>query len=190
MRDGGAGGKFFEKNARILLLNRSSSYIRIDMNTKDSKLSPAAIEAKVEWFIGLCRDSGLKVTPQRLAIYKELVSSERHPSAEMLYESLRPIMPTLSFDTVNRTLLTFSQIGVAFIVEGSGDARRFDAGLDNHQHFKCVKCKRIVDFHHEPFDEIELPPAVAEKFTVLKKTVYLEGICDVCNNVSEKLKVV
>ncbi len=68
----------------------------------------------------------------------------------------------------------------AFIVEGSGDARRFDAGLENHQHFKCVRCKRIVDFHYEPFDEIELPPAIAGKFTVLRKTVYLEGICDLC----------
>ena len=59
-------------------------------------------------------------------------------------------------------------------------ARRFDAGLENHQHFKCVRCKRIVDFHYEPFDEIELPPAIAGKFTVLRKTVYLEGICDLC----------
>jgi len=180
MQGGGAGGKFFEKDVRAFLLNRSSSYIRIDMNTNDLKLSSAAIEAKVRWFTGLCRESGLKVTPQRIAIYRELVESDRHPSAEMLYESLNPIMPTLSFDTVNRTLLTFSQIGAAFIVEGSGDARRFDAGLENHQHFKCVRCKRIVDFHHEPFDEIELPPAIAGKFTVLRKTVYLEGICDLC----------
>lgn len=134
----------------------------------------------MDWFIGLCRSSGLRVTPQRIAIYQELAGSEKHPSAEMLYESLKPNMPTLSFDTVNRTLLTFSQIGAAFIVEGSGDARRFDAGLEKHQHFKCVKCKRIVDFHHEPFDEIELPSGVAEKFTVLRKTVYLEGICDTC----------
>ena len=180
MQGGGAGGNIFEKNLRTFLLNRSSSYIRIDMNTNDSKLSSVDVEAKVRWFIGLCRESCLKVTPQRIAIYRELVGSDRHPSAEMLYENLKPVMPTLSFDTVNRTLLTFSKIGAAFIVEGSGDARRFDAGLENHQHFKCIRCKRIVDFHHEPFDEIELPSAVAGKFTVLKKTVYLEGICDVC----------
>jgi Fur family peroxide stress response transcriptional regulator len=180
MQDGGVGGNIFEKNLRISLSNRSVSYIRIDMDTNNSKLSSGAIETKISWLMGLCRESGLKVTPQRVAIYRELVGTDRHPSAEMLYERLKPIMPTLSFDTVNRTLLTFSQIGAAFIVEGSGDSRRFDAGLEKHQHFKCVKCKRIVDFHHEPFDEIELPSAVAGKFTVLKKTVYLEGICDVC----------
>ena len=170
----------FLKNPRTFLLNRSYSYIRIIMNNENSKLSSVDIESKVRWFNGLCRESGLKVTPQRVAIYRELVINNRHPSAEMLYEKLKPVMPTLSFDTVNRTLLTFSKIGAAFIVEGSGDSRRFDAGLDNHQHFKCIRCKRIVDFHHEPFDDIELPPAVAGKFTVLRKSVYLEGICDLC----------
>ena len=150
------------------------------MNNENLKLSSIDVDAKVRWFTGLCRESGLKVTPQRLAIYRELVVNDGHPSAEMLYEKLKRVLPTLSFDTVNRTLLTFSRIGAAFIVEGSGDARRFDGGLENHQHFKCVRCKRIVDFHHEPFDDIQLPPAMTRKFDILRKTVYVEGLCDLC----------
>jgi len=150
------------------------------MNCVSNRMSPAQFDAKIHWFVGRCREAGLKVTPQRLAIYKELLGTDEHPSAEMLYEKLKPAWPTLSLDTVNRTVLTLTEIGAAFIVEGSGGARRFDAGLDRHQHFKCVKCERIFDFHHEPFDDIELPPAVAGKFTVLRKTVYLEGICDIC----------
>lgn len=150
------------------------------MSYVSNSMSPAEFDAKIHWFVGRCREAGLKVTPQRLAIYKELLGTDEHPSAEMLYEKLKPAWPTLSLDTVNRTVLTLSEIGAAFIVEGSGGARRFDAALEHHQHFKCVKCERIVDFHHEPFDEIELPPAVAGKFTVLRKTVYLEGICDLC----------
>lgn len=145
-----------------------------------NRMSPAEFDAKIQWFVGRCREAGLKVTPQRLAIYKELLGTEEHPSAEMLYERLKPEWPTLSLDTVNRTLLTLSEMGVAFIVEGSGGARRFDGGLDHHQHFKCVKCGRIVDFHHEPFDDIQLPPAMARRFKVLRKTVYVEGLCDLC----------
>jgi len=150
------------------------------MSYVSNSMSPAEFDAKIHWFVGRCREAGLKVTPQRLAIYKELLGTDEHPSAEMLYEKLKPAWPTLSLDTVNRTVLTLSEIGAAFIVEGSGGARRFDAGMEHHQHFKCVKCERIFDFHHEPFDNIELPPAVAGKFTVLRKTVYLEGICDLC----------
>jgi len=150
------------------------------MNCESGKITAAQIREKTRWFTGRCKENRLKVTPQRLAIYKELLRSDKHPSAEVLHEGLRGIFPTISLDTVNRTLLKLSEIGAAFIVEGSGDARRFDAGLDHHQHFRCIKCKRIIDFHYEPFDNVELPAAIAEKFTVIRKTVYLEGICDLC----------
>ncbi|MEA3227028.1 MAG: transcriptional repressor, partial [Planctomycetota bacterium] len=78
-------------------------------------------------------------------------------------------------------LLTLNEIGAAFIVEGSGDAKRFDGGLEKHQHFKCVKCKRVIDFYHEPFNNITVPAEIEGRFTVLRKSVYLEGICDLCN---------
>ncbi|MHC4720844.1 MAG: Fur family transcriptional regulator, partial [Planctomycetota bacterium] len=66
------------------------------------------------------------------------------------------------------------------VVEGSGDAKRFDGNLETHQHFKCIRCKRIVDFYHRPFDNVKVPVGIGKKFTVLRKTVYIEGICDVC----------
>jgi Fur family peroxide stress response transcriptional regulator len=127
-----------------------------------------------------CRQVGLRITPQRMAVYQELFKSKEHPSADMLYRKARKTLPNISLDTVNRTLLTLANIGAAFIVEGSGDVKRFDGQLENHQHFKCIKCKRIIDFYHRPFDNIEVPPHIGRKFTVLRKTVYLEGICDSC----------
>jgi Fur family peroxide stress response transcriptional regulator len=127
-----------------------------------------------------CREEGLRVTPQRLAIYKALLETDEHPSAEAVFRQVRQVFPTISLDTVNRTLLTLSHIGVAFVVEGSGDAKRFDANLDSHQHFKCVKCRRIIDFHHEPFDRIGVPEDLGCRFTILRTTVYMEGVCDRC----------
>jgi len=135
---------------------------------------------KMNAFKVSCREAGLKVTPQRMAVYKALIESKEHPSADMVYRKVRKIFPNISLDTVNRTLLTLAEIGAAFIVEGSGDVKRFDGGLEKHQHFKCIKCKRIIDFHYKPFDDITVPRSISEKFTVLKKTVYLEGICDLC----------
>jgi Fe2+ or Zn2+ uptake regulation protein len=40
-----------------------------------------------------------------------------------------------------------------------------------------VRCKRIVDFYLKPLDNIEAPVSIGEKFTVFRKTIYLEGIC-------------
>jgi Fur family peroxide stress response transcriptional regulator len=150
------------------------------MLTGSGSVNNAGLKEKMDVFRVRCRKAGLRVTPQRMAVYKVLVESKEHPSADVLCRKVRKIFPNISLDTVNRTLLTLAEIGAAFIVEGSGDVKRFDANLQSHQHFKCIKCKRIIDFYHKPFDKISIPKSINKKFIVLKKTVYLEGICDSC----------
>lgn len=162
------------------MAHRSYYYIVITMNKTKAKMSPAESDEKIHRFTDLCRTTGLRVTPQRIEIFKQLINTDEHPSAEILYEKVRKTFPSISFDTVNRTLLTLSQVGVASIVAGSGDVRRFDGGTEPHQHFKCIKCKRIVDFQHKPFDNIKLPANIARKFKVIRRTIYIEGICDLC----------
>jgi Fur family peroxide stress response transcriptional regulator len=138
------------------------------------------LKEKMEALRARCREAGLKITPQRMAVYKVLIESKQHPSAEVVFRKVRGVIPNISLDTVNRTLLTLADIGAASIVEGTGDVKRFDGKLETHQHFKCIKCKRIVDFHYKPFDNISVPKNISSTFTALRKTVYLEGICDVC----------
>jgi Fur family peroxide stress response transcriptional regulator len=152
------------------------------MRGKTNAATGRRIDEQMEAFRSMCRKAGLKITPQRTAVYKTLLESVEHPSTEVVFRQVRETFPSISLDTVNRTLLTLSDIGAAFVVEGSGDAKRFDANLKNHQHFKCLKCKRIIDFHHEAFDSIDIPENLMARFTVLKKTVYLEGYCDLCKN--------
>jgi Fur family transcriptional regulator, peroxide stress response regulator len=137
---------------------------------------------KLDMFRQVCRDKGLKVTPQRTAVYRALVETDEHPSAESVFHKVREVFPNISLDTVNRTLLTLNEVGLALAVEGSGDAKRFDGDMGHHQHFKCIRCKRIIDFHYEPFDRISVPESLADKFTVLRTTVYVEGLCDECRS--------
>ncbi len=131
-------------------------------------------------FEKLCRGAGLRVTPQREAVYRVLIASSEHPSAEMVWREVKKQMPHVSLDTVNRTLLSFAENGLAFTVAGSGGAKRFDANMESHQHFKCVKCGKILDFHHDLFDDIETPPELPPGYKVLRATVYLEGLCKKC----------
>ena len=127
-----------------------------------------------------CKKRNLKITPQRSAIYEELCKSSDHPNAEVMLKRVRKVFPNISFDTVNRTLLTFARIGIADVVEGHGDPKRFDPNTGTHHHFKCVKCGNIIDFYDSAYDRIEVSKAIRRGFTVLKKKVVLEGICGKC----------
>ncbi|MCX8034045.1 MAG: transcriptional repressor [Thermodesulfovibrio sp.] len=135
-------------------------------------------------FVQKCKEFGLKITPQRIAIYKEVLNSGNHPSAEAIYKRVKQSHPAISFDTVNRTLLTFAEIGLLEIVEGSGDVRRFDPNNKNHHHFRCKNCGKIIDFYNKTYDNLEIPDYIKERFIVNKIKVLLEGIC---NNCMEKI---
>ena len=127
-----------------------------------------------------CKQNNLKMTPQRIVIYKKLLESKDHPNAEILFKRVKNIIPDISLDTVNRTLLTFSKIGIVNIVEGYGEPRRFDPDIKNHHHFRCVNCDSIIDFDYQPYNDILVPGDIKKRFTVLNKKVLLEGFCNRC----------
>jgi Fur family peroxide stress response transcriptional regulator len=129
-----------------------------------------------------CKEHKLKMTPQRIVIYEQLRKSKDHPSADIICRKARKIFPSISFDTVNRTLATFSEIGIINVVEGRGDPRRFDPNIERHHHFRCMKCNTIVDFKNRSYDHIQVPRNLRKRFTVLNKRVVLEGMCNKCSS--------
>jgi Fur family peroxide stress response transcriptional regulator len=131
-------------------------------------------------FYQRAKEHGLKITPQRTAIYKELLKAKNHPSADIIYKRLVKKIPNISFDTVNRTLLTFSKIGIANIVEGYGQPKRYDPDIDTHHHFRCIQCDDIIDFHNEEYNNISVPEELQKQFLVTSKKVVLEGFCNKC----------
>ncbi len=135
---------------------------------------------RVQHFIDTCREHQLKITPQRVAIYRALVDSDQHPTADMMFQTVREEYPSISFDTVNRTLLTFSAIGLVDMVEVFGGPKRFDPNIDDHHHLHCLVCGRIVDFDHAGYAHLDVPAAIARRFKVISKRVVLKGFCKSC----------
>jgi len=138
------------------------------------------IQAKRQSFYDKCFQSGLKITPQRSAIYDELLKAKDHPSADDLYKRVRKTLPNISFDTVYRTLLSFSEVGIVRLVEGYGELKRFDPDIDNHHHLRCMQCQKIIDFCNQSYDALKIPAEFEKEFTVLNKRVVLEGVCKEC----------
>jgi Fur family peroxide stress response transcriptional regulator len=137
-------------------------------------------EQQLALFKEHCEVKGIKLTPQSVFIYEELLNTAEHPSAEMLYTALKSKYPMITLDTVHRTLNLFCDIGVAAMVEGAGSSRRFVGNLDKHHHVRCVTCGRIQDVYNATYDQLSVPPEVTQEFEIFKKAVHLEGLCRTC----------
>ncbi|MBM3293477.1 MAG: transcriptional repressor [Candidatus Aminicenantes bacterium] len=135
------------------------------------------------FFYQRSKENGLRITPQRTAIYEELLKAKDHPTADDIYRRIVKKIPNISFDTVNRTLLTFSKIGMTKVVEGYGQAKRYDPDIGIHHHFRCIRCGRIIDFLNKDYDDIAVPKEIDRQFTVTSKKVVLEGLCGKCKKV-------
>lgn len=139
------------------------------------------LENAMELFYSKCHEQGLKVTPQRVFIYQEMAKAKDHPSIDDIYQRVKKSLPNISFDTVYRTALSFFEIGIVDIVEGHSGSRRFDANTDQHHHFRCLKCHKIIDFDSDYYDQVAIPPELQSRFKVLNQRIFLEGICDECS---------
>ena len=124
----------------------------------------------------------LKITPQRMAILSELADNHDHPTADAIYRKIKQSLTNISFDTVNRTLITLAQSGVIKIAEGQGKAKRYDPMTEPHHHFHCVRCNRIIDFVNKEYDRIKLPEKITRKHRVLDQKIVINGICQDCKN--------
>ena len=139
------------------------------------------MDESIDSFREKCKENNLKITPQRIVIYREMLKSKDHPNAEVLHERIKKIIPDISLDTVNRTLLTFSKIGIVKKLEGYGKPRRYDPNVENHHHFRCVTCNSLIDFDYRPYNDIVIPGDIKKRFSVLNKKALLEGYCDKCH---------
>lgn len=145
------------------------------------------IAAKMFSFEQKCREAGLRLTPQRLEIYHELVSAKDHPSAYTLHKRLHKQMPTLSLDTVYRTLLTFEQYELIGRVTTQESQARFDAETEPHNHLICSICKEIADVKSASLVENPVPDEILQWGMIKSKRTVFYGICNKCLEKNNKL---
>ncbi len=138
-------------------------------------------------FAERCRENGLPVTPQRLAIIRALLASFEHPRADAIFARVRRRYPHISLATVHRTLETLCDMGEARKVTLLHDSARYDGNVAPHHHVVCVRCRRIRD--------IEVPGhrAICWKgrvrlgeFTPLASRLEVQALCDDCKRMESK----
>ncbi len=139
----------------------------------------------VDAIIRRVRAAGLKLTPQRLAIVRELATDPTHPTAQELYERLRREQPTMSFATVYNTLDALAAAGLCSSLALAPGASRFDANMAPHDHLVCDGCGLVRDIHRAATgDHAGSPPAPVAAapagFLVRAVEQIYRGLCVTC----------
>ena len=145
------------------------------------KTSETEVRRRVKQFENVCREAGVKLTHQRLEIFRDLARSGDHPDAEQVLRLVRKRMPTVSLDTVYRTLWMLNDLGLIRTLGPPRERARFDANLARHHHFVCVQCGLTRDFYSEDLDKLELPESVTALGHVKTAQVEVRGVCVDCS---------
>jgi len=126
-----------------------------------------------------CRARGIRVTPQRLAVYRALAQDLAHPTAEAVFDRLKQQLPGLSQATIYRTLQFFEDENLIRRVSSPGAIGRFDANVGPHQHLLCRECGKLEDISVPELHEARVP--TVKGFTVEELDIRLVGLCDKCS---------
>ena len=142
--------------------------------------SKEEVQARMDRFTQAMRDSGTRLTHQRLEIFREVARTGEHPDADIVLRQVRKRMPTVSLDTVYRTLWMLNDMGLVTTLGPQWGRVRFDANVRSHHHFFCTKCGMVGDFYSSQFDGLEVPEEVCRMGDVAKTRVQFRGLCTRC----------
>ena len=144
------------------------------------KIKKKEVELRMKHFETICRDEGIKLTHQRIEIFREIAQTEDHPDADQIFQRVRGRMPTVSLDTVYRTLWLLNDLGLVITLGASRERTRFDANLNSHHHCVCGQCGFTRDFYSNDLDNIRLPDSVDSFGEIDATHVEVRGICQQC----------
>lgn len=129
------------------------------------------------------KSKGLRVTPQRFAVYANLLSRTDHPTVEQLLTDLNKDFPVSSQATIYSSLQALREVGLVREVLLQEGVSRYDANVQPHHHFCCHQCGAIEDIAWETFQCVELknlrPGLRGETYEVT-----VQGLCNTCGEVT------
>lgn len=137
--------------------------------------------ASTDILVRQLKEAGLRVTPQRLAIYSALAGTNTHPTAQALFEQLQPVLPSLSQATVYNTLQVLVSASLIQKIGETGDgAVRYDANPLPHINLICSQCHCVEDFFDVPLDGIAEEVIAQSGYKVYSMRISYYGLCPSC----------
>ena len=122
-----------------------------------------------------------KHSRKRDAILDCIRRTKCHPSAEWVYQQLKPEIPDLSLGTVYRNIAMFKEVGVIQSIGVVNGLERYDFNAEPHTHFICTCCGQVTDLH-----QVQLPQSLVRQAAksmegeILESQLVFSGICENC----------
>lgn len=127
------------------------------------------------------KETGHRITPQRIAILRILAESRGHPSVEDIYEKVRVNFPTTSLATVYKTITVIKELGEVLELEFSNEQNRYDGKNPHpHPHLICVKCREIIDPELSSLAYLTRELTADTGYKILSHRLDFYGICPKC----------
>jgi Fur family peroxide stress response transcriptional regulator len=143
-------------------------------------IDPDTVEQRLGRLKLACRNSGMRMTHQRMEIFREVAQTEEHPDADTIFRRVRERMPNVSHDTVYRTLASLEAMQLISRVDPIGGRARYDANCDTHHHFICTGCGSISDVYLKK--EPPLPEGIENLGRAESLQLQIRGVCHNCKN--------
>ena len=122
----------------------------------------------------------VKYSRQREEIIKNLQSRRDHPTADMIYESVRKEQPNISLGTVYRNLSMLAENGQILKISTGIGPDRFDGFTEPHSHFICTCCGNMIDMDYVLGEDIIADASKSFTGSIEQYELKFFGKCDNC----------
>jgi len=137
-------------------------------------------KARVQAIVAKLKEQGFNITHQRMVIIEEIAGTDEHPDAETIHRRVSGRLPTVSLDTVYRTLSLLEEKNLVSRVEIFSDRARYDANMNRHHHFVCTRCGLVSDYNNKRLDNLKIPDDIKKFGNVESVHIQLRGVCTKC----------
>jgi Fur family transcriptional regulator, peroxide stress response regulator len=106
--------------------------------------------------IKILTEKNIKVTSQRVKLLNYLIKENKHYTAENIYNNLKSDNEVFSFATVYNTLLMLERNDILIKINAPSGVAYYDLSTNEHLHFYCKNCEKIIDIECKNWDNLEL----------------------------------
>ncbi len=135
----------------------------------------------LEEFKRAIKNKGLKFTPQREQVFKEIISTRGHFEIEEMVHRIREKNIPVSRATVYRTLNIMKELGFVEEVIKINNKTIYEISIkEHHDHLICTSCGKIIEFQSKDIEKLQDKICSKYKFSPKFHRLEIFGLCEKC----------